>query len=429
MTPSLLNTGSRAQRLVQALQASGRPPVQALVHHLIHGFTDRVTLLAICPNSATVLRAALQAAHRLDAPLLLAATLNQVDTDGGYTGWTPQTLMEATAQEITRVGLDGPVLVGLDHGGPWLKDRHRREGWDLGQTMAAVKRSLEACLDAGYDLLHIDPTVDPALPPDAPLPVERVVERTLDLIAHAEAHRTAQGRPPVSYEVGTEEVHGGLADLDVFDAFLQLLAEGLAARGLERAWPSFVVGKVGTDLHTTTFDASVARRLTNRVKPRGALIKGHYTDYVDAPEAYPLSGLGGANVGPELTEVEFNALMDLVDLERQIGKASGLYEALREAVVQGGRWRKWLRGDEQGLAWDEVAAPRRRWMLRTCSRYIWTDPAVQAARARLYEHLRDQAAPEAYVVWRVQTAIERYLHRFNLIGFTTRLAHHLSEGG
>ena len=58
---------------------------------------------------------------------------------------------------------DGPLYPCLDHGGPWLKDRHTLERLSLDETMAQVKHSLEACLEAGYQLLHIDPTVDRSL--------------------------------------------------------------------------------------------------------------------------------------------------------------------------------------------------------------------------------------------------------------------------
>ena len=83
-----------------------------------------------------------------------------------------------------------------------------------------MKESLVACLEAGYDLLHVDPTVDRTLPPEAGMPIELVIERTVELISHVE--QPPRPRPPrVSYEVGTEEVHGGLADLSVFDTFLE----------------------------------------------------------------------------------------------------------------------------------------------------------------------------------------------------------------
>ena len=64
-----------------------------------------------------------------------------------------------------------------------------------------------------------------------------------------------------------------------------------------QAWPAFVVGKVGTDLHHA-FRPGGCEKLRAITAPHGSLVKGHYTDWVDNPEAYPTSGMGGANVGP-----------------------------------------------------------------------------------------------------------------------------------
>ena len=46
------------------------------------------TVFAACPNSMAVIKAAFRAAKRNDAPIYFAATLNQIDCDGGYTGMT-----------------------------------------------------------------------------------------------------------------------------------------------------------------------------------------------------------------------------------------------------------------------------------------------------------------------------------------------------
>lgn len=395
--------------------------VKTLVTLLAEHF-EHVTLLAVCPNSQAVTTAALQAAKEANAPILLAATLNQVDRDGGYTGLTPQAFVDFVEDEAHRMGYAGPIYPCLDHGGPWLKDAHVAAGLSLDETMAAVKQSVAACLDAGYALLHIDPTVDLSIPADASVPVEQVVERTLDIMGYAETHRHEREIAPVAYEVGTEEVHGGLADVDTFDRFLAALDAGLNEKGLEDVWPCFVVGKVGTDLHTTHFEPQVARTLTERVKPYGALLKGHYTDYVDNPEAYPLSGMGGANVGPEFTEEEYAALMTLSQLEQKIGKHSGLPEVIRRKVVESGRWEKWLLDEEQDRSFDQLDARRQEWLVRTGSRYVWVDPDVEAARDRLYQNLDDFTHPEAYVLWRIKTAVMKYFHAFNLINLNDRLA-------
>jgi D-tagatose-1,6-bisphosphate aldolase subunit GatZ/KbaZ len=387
-----------------------------------------LTLVAVCPNSAAVLEAAVAVAARTNAPMLFAATLNQVDRDGGYTGWTAQRFVEEMQGYATRYGCRSPLFPCLDHGGPWLKDKHTRDSLPLDQAMAEVKASLTDCLAAGYSLLHIDPTVDRTLPPGKPPALATVVDRTVELMEHAERERVRLGLPPVDYEVGTEEVHGGLVDIANFRHFLQLLAEALDARGLRHAWPCFVVAQVGTDLHTTFFDAGVAAQLTEIVRPYGSLLKGHYSDWVENPEAYPAAGMGGANVGPEFTAEEFIALQELERREARLCANRGLAPAgflatLERAVDASGRWRKWLQPDEVGRPLAELAEDRRLWLVQTSARYIWAEPQVVAARRNLYAHLSLVTPdPHAYVVDRVARAIEKYVSAFNLYDSMTLYA-------
>jgi len=392
------------------------------------------TVLAVCPNSEAVVKAAVHASKEAGAPLFFAATLNQVDRDGGYTGWTQEQFVRLVRDLVDESGYTGPVVVGLDHGGPWLKDLQAREGWPLERAMQGVKDSLVACLDAGYDLLHVDPTVDRTLPAGAAMPVELVIERTLELIAQAEGHRRARGLPPVSYEVGTEEVHGGLADLSVFTQFLEGLKSALSVPDslspipYSRTWPCFVVGKVGTDLHTTLFDPAVARELVARAAEYGSVIKGHYTDYVSNPGDYPRAGMGGANVGPEFTEAEYGALEQLARKEETLlvqGKVtapSGMMAALRDAVVASGRWEKWRQPEEMGLAFDQLSRERQGWLVRTGCRYIWSVPEVAAARKRLYSNL-DAAGEESegVVLRAIGEAIRRYYREFGVEGTNGRM--------
>ncbi|MBC7218487.1 MAG: class II D-tagatose-bisphosphate aldolase, non-catalytic subunit [Candidatus Caldatribacterium sp.] len=388
----------------------------------------RQTLLAVCPNSRTVIRAALRAAKRARAPLKFAATLNQVDIDRGYTGLTQKEFVELVKQEAEAIDFQGLIIIAVDHGGPWVKDRHTIEGWNLKECMDWVKRSFEAAIDAGYDLLHVDPTVDRTLPPGTPLPVEVVIERTVELIEHAEKYRRSRGLPPISYEVGTEEVHGGLADLRVFEAFLSGLKEALRARGLSEVWPIFVVGKVGTDLHTTLFDPQVAQTLAEKARPYGSFIKGHYTDYVENPEDYPKSGMGAANVGPEFTEEEYNALAELARLEEELAQEgripqrSRILEVLLEAVHRSNRWRKWLLPEEEGKDLLELSEERKAWLVKTGCRYVWANPEVVAARALLYENLRRNGYfPEEIVLLSIERALDKYFRAFNLVDLEKRL--------
>ncbi len=380
------------------------------------------TIFAACPNSLAVLKAALLSAKRCNAPVKFAATLNQVDTDGGYTGFTQKEFVDTIREEARIINFTGPVIVAIDHGGPWLKDKHRVEKWSYEETMSAVKESFQRAIDAGYDLIHVDPTIDITLKKGEAISIKVVAERTTELITFCENYRKQKGYGKIAYEVGTEEVHGGLADMEVFNTFLVLLREGLKKNKLSDTWPCFVVGKVGTDLHTTLFDPVVAEQLTGVLKPYGSKIKGHYSDNVDNPEAYPLSGMGAANVGPEFTEREYDGLMELVAIESELhkqgklAKLSGMKERLWEAVIQSERWKKWLNESESADDFYALSKERQEWLVKTGCRYIWENTEVLAARSKLFYNLHKHGyQAEEIVLTPIGKAMDRYFHKFNLV--------------
>jgi hypothetical protein len=189
---------------------------------------------------------------------------------------------------------------------------------------------------------------------------------------------------------------------------------------LLHAWPCFVVAQVGTDLHSTTFDAAAARRLTELVAPLGSLLKGHYTDWVESPAEYPASGMGGANVGPELTAEEYLALRDLDDKDAVLSRNRGLTpalfaQALERAVLESGRFEKWLQPDERGRDLRDLSPERRSWLTQTGARYVWAAPGVVEARRRLYANLATvMIDPHLCVVERVARAIDKYVNAFGL---------------
>lgn len=380
------------------------------------------TLFAACPNSLSVIRASFRAAKRNNAPIYFATTLNQVDCDGGYTGMTQAEFTKVLRREAEAVHYTGQYVVAIDHGGPWLKDKQSIERWDTERAMEGVKKSYEAAILAGYDLIHVDPTVDIFLPKGQIIDIHVVVKRTVELILHAENFRKAHHIAPISYEVGTEEVHGGLADEKTFDTFLTGLKAGLAEVGLADVWPCFIVGKVGTDLHTTTFDPEVARELTAKVRPYGSYIKGHYTDDVSNPEEYPLSGMGAANVGPEFTMNEYDALAELEEEEKKqfeagrVAQLSHITDVLWQKVYESNRWKKWLHGEEVGKDLKEVNPDRQLWLVKTGCRYIWQTPEALVARQMLYDNLEHLGIhAEEVVLMRIEHNMDKYYRAFNLI--------------
>ena len=379
------------------------------------------TIFAACPNSISVIKASLRSAKRANAPIKFAATLNQVDLDRGYTNMNQQEFVQTIKEQARLINFTGPVIVAVDHGGPWLKDIQKTENWSLEKAMDWVKKSFEASVAAGYDLIHVDPTVDATLKKGEAIKIDVVVERTVELIRHTEKFRRDNGFDRIAYEVGTEEVHGGLADMVTFNRFLTGLKIGLREAGLEDVWPCFVVGKVGTDLHTTLFDPVVAKELTEAAAPFGSVIKGHYSDNVENPEDYPKSGMGAANIGPEFTENEYDGLMELSGIEQKlfeqkvIAKTSGIKKVLWDAVINSNRWQKWLRDDENKKDFYANEKDRQEWLVKTGCRYIWENPEVMVARNRLYENVRNSGIDaEGILLSKIEKGMDKYFFNFKL---------------
>lgn len=380
----------------------------------------RRTLFAACPNSIAVIKAALRSAKRWNSPVKFAATLNQVDRDGGYTQLNQNEFVKTIKLEARRINLQVPVLIAVDHGGPWLKDKHTIEKWSFNDSFEAVKKSFEASVEAGYDLIHVDPTIDITLAAGQQILIETVAARTIDLIEHTETFRKSGNFPRMAYEVGTEEVHGGLADMNTFRKFLRLVKTGLAERGLNHVWPCLVVGKVGTDLHTSTFDRVIARKLAVAAAEYGSFIKGHYTDGVTNPEAYPETGIGAANVGPEFTITEYQGLIELEKIEKllyaenKIASCSHMGDVLKSAVIKSNRWKKWLFPTENS-EFENLSDDRQLWLISTGCRYIWQNAEVQAARNHLYNNLESYGIQaEEIVLSKIESAMDTYFSAFNL---------------
>ncbi len=394
------------------------PPIAALLKAAHAEGHQPATLLAVCPISPLVVEAALLAASEANAPLLLAATLNQVDQDGGYTGWRPHELMAFIAEAKQRLCTESvPVWVGLDHGGPWMRDADAHAQSPLADAMTRVKASIVSCLNAGYALLHIDPTADPHVPSGTSVPKGDVLARTIELIDHAEQYRVARGLPAVSYEVGTEEVSGGLHDLADFEAFLAELDAALVANDLIDAKPIFVVANVGTSLGASTFDESLARTKTGIALQYHARLKGHYSDFAEAPEAYPRAGIGGANVGPGLAAIEYDAMCALAkQATSKVGEA--WQKAMDDAIKHSGRWKKWV--TDPDATFDSLPHDTQRFLLRTGSRYVGQQPAVKAARSQLFATLPKHVDGPKHVRDAIKVEVMRYMVGFNLCDFASR---------
>ncbi|NLB59476.1 MAG: class II D-tagatose-bisphosphate aldolase, non-catalytic subunit [Lentisphaerae bacterium] len=395
------------------------------------------TLLGVGPVSEVVVRATFQACVKYRCPPIFIASRNQVDLlelgHGYLMGGMDQRAFVSLLREIAgQTGYQGPLYICRDHGGPWQRNVELDEKYPVAQAMEIARRSFTADIEAGFNYLHIDPTKCPH-----PYSQEQLVQWTAELIAYCETTRRELGCPEIDYEVGTEDIQGGLTTPETYEAFLRQLTACLTQD--KSPLPTCVVGQTGTlckiDRNVGHFDASGTARLVKIAAKYGVGFKEHNGDYLSAASCrvHPELGVTGMNVAPEFGLVETDALLALADLESKLVREGWLPEAeasrLRALFIQqtftSTPWKKWMTDEIKQLSPEHIRddAALRLLIARVCGHYTYDEQAIKTARARLYANLdRFQMIEEPeskaanFVVARVQAAIEFYLRHFALQG-------------
>src|SRR3982751_815288 len=107
---------------------------------------------SVCSAHPMVIEAALRRGLAADVPVLIEATCNQVNQEGGYTGMTPadfRGFVEAIAKQI---GFSPDRLIlGGDHLGPnpW-------KALPAEEAMLRAEAMVAAYVDAGFRKVHLD---------------------------------------------------------------------------------------------------------------------------------------------------------------------------------------------------------------------------------------------------------------------------------
>ena len=271
------------------------------------------------------------------ALLLVEATCNQVNQDGGYTGMTPADFRDRQLALADSAGLPHDLLLlGGDHLGPnpW-RDRPADEAMDKACALAAAYAA------AGYRKLHLDASMACAGDPPA-LPPEVIAERAAALCAAAEA--AAAGLPPPLYVIGTEvptpggarEAAGHLAVTPPTEVAhtLDLHRAAFARAGQQAAFERAVAVVVqpgvefGQDSIHDFAAAAAAPLSASLAAAPGVVFEAHSTDYQAAPALHALvtGHFAILKVGPEMTFALREAIfaLDCIASERHPARGPGV---------------------------------------------------------------------------------------------------------
>ncbi|MBU7473698.1 class II D-tagatose-bisphosphate aldolase non-catalytic subunit [Lactiplantibacillus pentosus] len=395
------------------------------------------TLVGIGPMSSNLLQASFELARDEDFPLMFIASRNQVDKDelgGGYVnGWDQKRFAADIKKEADNVDFKGLYYLCRDHGGPWQRDEERNAHLPVEEAMELAKKSYLADIEAGFDLLMIDPTKDP-FQMGKVVDLDKVIKWTVELLEYCENERKKRGLPEIGYEVGTEETNGGLTTTSRYEDFIQRLKVELNKRGLPM--PTFIVGQTGTLTRLTEqvghWNYANAIDLSTMAKKYGVGLKEHNADYMNDETLllHNPAHITAANVAPQYGTEETRAYLKLVQVEQRlekeglIDKASNLHAVLLDKAIRTERWRKWMEGDDTNLQVEDILKDTKlsAEILDISGHYAFNDPEVKREISKLYKNLlANNIDGQRFVIEHIKRPILQYVKDLNLTGLTTAI--------
>lgn len=369
---------------------------------------ERRGITSICSAHPIVIEAALLEGIATGTDVLIEATCNQVNQEGGYTGMTPADFRRFVEEIAARVGFDtAHLILGGDHLGP--------NPWKHLPAEEAMQRAdamMDAFVRAGFTKIHLDTSMGCAGEPVA-LPDAVTAERAARLAKIAEMAAAEAGYDLPVYIIGTEvPIPGGAMEaLDHLELTkpeaaietVEVHRKAFAALGLQDAFARAigVVVQPGVEFgneNVVVYDSARARALSGVLRQMPQFVfEAHSTDYqpLSALSALVRDGFPILKVGPGLTFALREALYGLDQIAAFLNRLPeeetlrGKMERLLLAEPK--NWEKYYHGDA-----DELRL-QRHFSYSDRIRYYWPHPQASAAVDVLVKRLEGRTIPETLI--------------------------------
>ncbi len=353
-----------------------------------------------------MIEAALRRGKSESAAVLIEATCNQVNQEGGYTGMTPSEFRRFVEGLAARIAFPTERLIlGGDHLGPtpW-------KALPAEEALARAEAMIAAYIDAGFRKIHLDTSMGCAGEPDA-LADELTAARAARLARVAEDRVAGRDRPPPVYIIGTEVPPPGgaahvLEELAITEPAaaertLAVHGKAFAAAGVAEAFRRVIGIVVQPGVEFGNANVAIYRPERARALSRGLerlpglVFEAHSTDYQPAAALTALveDGFAILKVGPGLTFALREALYGLDAIAAELTARppeESLERAMERVMLENpAHWRSHYPGTaaEQRL--------QRHFSYSDRIRYYWPDPRAAAAVDRLIDRLaRRDYSPE-----------------------------------
>ena len=378
-----------------------------------HLSKHRCTLLGVGPMSINCVDAAVELANEYAIPLMLIASRRQIDSEqfnGGYVNnWTTAEF----ANYVRNKDRGANIILSRDHGGPWQNNEEKKQNMSLDLAMKSAKESYKADIDAGFEILHIDPSIDIHRTPSQ----NELLERLFELYEYCWSYALDRGKE-IIFEVGTEEQSGSTNTPDELDFTLSSIEK--FCKKNKFPFPTFVVIQTGTRVMETrnvgSFDSPLrvfdeipseiqVPKMIEICKKHNIFMKEHNTDYLSdvALSWHPRLGIHAANVAPEFGVAETKAFLQIME----DNDLTSLADKFLELAYNSKKWDKWMLP-------NTTASDRERSIIS--GHYIFSTPECIELKKEVSQRLKSKRIElDAHLRNHVKKSILRYLHNFRLV--------------
>lgn len=372
----------------------------------------RCTLLGVGPMSLNCVDATIELANEYDVPIMLIASRRQIDSENFGGGYVNNWSTHDFAHYVRKNDKKNKVILARDHGGPWQNSIEVSNRLTLRQAMESAKSSYHADIEAGFQILHIDPSVDLYEQPSTSKIIDRIFE--LYEFCFSQAKRMNKD---IVFEIGTEEQTGSTNTQDELEQTINSVYRFCKKNNFPK--PLFIVIQCGTKVmemrNIGTFESPVRIldeipveiqlptmiEICNRYK---VFMKEHNTDYLsnEALRWHPKLGIHAANVAPEFGVTETKALLFILESQG----LSDMVERFLRLSYESKKWDKWMLKNSKSTDRDRAII---------AGHYVFSSPECIEIKNEARRKLSSKGFDlDCFLKQEVKRSIMRYLYYFRL---------------
>ena len=300
------------------------------------------TMVGVGPMSINSINATVDLAKYSKLPLMLIPSRRQIDRNEGYVGNFNSIKFSKYLKNKKN------IILCRDHGGPWQNNYEVENNLNIKKAMLSAKKSFETDIDAGFEIIHVDPSIDIK----NKLNIDIILEIICELVEHC-WYYSKKKKKKILFEIGTEEQNGLLETFENYEYAFSKLNKFFLSNKIPN--PIFFVVQFGTKVME---DKNIGKfnkidnfvelkaknkeflRIINFLREKKIFTKIHNVDYLSDKHLsfLKMCKVGAINVAPEFGVVETRSFIKILK-DNNLDK---LLKNFLDLSYKSKKWKKWV---------------------------------------------------------------------------------------